>query len=106
MQKMIRWAALALPALLLAGCAANPLEALRPAENTATVETAATPQPQTLNVYATEALLPAVQAYATAQQVTLNTTDDPAAADLVVLDHTLGDLVEGVDVTSDIYLTS
>ena len=106
MLKMIRWAALALPALLLAGCAANPLEALRPAENTATVETAATPQPQTLNVYATEALLPAVQAYAAAQQVTLNPTDDPNAADLVVLDHTPGDLVEGVDVTSDTLLAA
>ena len=74
MLKTIRFAALALPALLLAGCAANPL---RPAEHTATVETAATPQPQTLNVYATDALLPALQDYATTQEVTLNVTDDP-----------------------------
>lgn len=82
MQKMTRFAALALPALLLAGCAANPLEALQPTQNTATVETAAAPQPQTLNVYATDALLPALQAYADAQDVELQITQDPAAADL------------------------
>ena len=106
MQKMIRFAALALPALLLAGCAANPLEMLQPAENTATVETAAAPAPQTLNVYATEALLPAVQAYAAAQQVTLNVTDDPAGADLALLDNTPGDLVQGMDVMSDTLLSA
>ena len=106
MQKMIRFAALALPALLLAGCAANPLEVLRPAENTATVETAAAPAPQTLSVYATQALLPALQDYAAAQQVTLNVTEDPAAADLAVLDHTPGDIIEGVDVMSDTLLSA
>ena len=104
--KMIRFAALALPALLLAGCAANPLTMLGPTENTATVETAAAPAAQTLNVYATDALLPALQAYADAQQVTLNRTDDPAAADLAALDHTPGDLVDGLDVAGDTLLAA
>lgn len=103
MLKTIRFAALALPALLLAGCAANPL---RPTEHTATVETAATPQPQTLNVYATDALLPALQDYATTQEVTLNVTDDPAAADLLALDYKPDGLVEGVDVMSDTLLAA
>lgn len=103
MLKTIRFAALALPALLLAGCAANPLH---PAEHTATVETAATPQPQTLNVYATDALLPALQDYATTQEVTLNVTDDPAAADLLALDYKPDGLVEGVDVMSDTLLAA
>lgn len=103
MLKTIRFAALALPALLLAGCAANPL---RPAEHTATVETAATPQPQTLNVYATDALLPALQDYATTQEVTLNVTDDPTAADLLALDYKPDGLVEGVDVMSDTLLAA
>lgn len=103
MLKTIRFAALALPALLLAGCAANPL---RPAEHTATVETAATPQPQTLNVYATDALLPALQDYAATQEVTLNVTDDPAAADLLALDYKPDGLVEGVDVMSDTLLAA
>lgn len=103
MLKTIRFAALALPALLLAGCAANPL---RPAEHTATVETAATPQPQTLNVYATDALLPALQDYATTQEVTLNVTEDPAAADLLALDYKPDGLVEGVDVMSDTLLAA
>lgn len=106
MQKMTRFAALALPALLLAGCAANPLEALQPTQNTATVETAAAPQPQTLNVYATDALLPALQAYADAQDVELQIAQDPAAADLLALDHTPGGLVEGVDVMSDTLLSA
>ena len=104
--KMIRFAALALPALLLAGCAANPLTMLGPTENTATVETAAAPAAQTLNVYATDALLPALQAYADAQQVALNRTDDPAAADLAALDHTPGDLVDGLDVAGDTLLAA
>lgn len=103
MLKTIRFAALALPALLLAGCAANPL---RPAEHTATVETAATPQPQTLNVYATDALLPALQDYAATQEVTLNVTEDPAAADLLALDYKPDGLVEGVDVMSDTLLAA
>lgn len=103
MLKTIRFAALALPVLLLAGCAANPL---RPAEHTATVETAATPQPQTLNVYATDALLPALQDYATTQEVTLNVTEDPAAADLLALDYKPDGLVEGVDVMSDTLLAA
>lgn len=106
MLKTIRFAALALPALLLAGCAANPLESLHTAGDTATVETAATPQPQTLNVYTTDALLPALQAYATAQDVTLNVTEDPAAADLLALDYKPDGLVEGVDVMSDTLLAA
>ena len=56
MQK-IKSAALALPALLLAGCAAA-----LPAENTATIETAAAAAPQTLKVYTSASLAPAAQA--------------------------------------------
>ena len=59
------------------------------------METAAAPAAQTLNVYATDALLPALQGLCRRQQVTLNVTDDPAAADLAALDHTPGDLVDG-----------
>lgn len=106
MLKTIRFAALALPALLLAGCAANPLESLHTAGDTATVETAATPQPQTLNVYTTDALLPALQAYAVAQDVTINVTEDPAAADLLALNYKPDGLVEGVDVMSDTLLAA
>ena len=103
MQKMIRFAALALPALLLAGCTAGPLQS---AGEAATVETAPAPQPQTLNVYATDALMPALQAYASARDVTLQVTEDVGAADLAVLDHTPGDLLEGVDVMSDTLLAA
>lgn len=112
MLKHIRLAALALPTLLLAGCALDAqqilnndaLSSLFPAENTATVETAATPEPQSLTVYATPALLPALQAYAQEQQVQLNVLADPGAVDLVALDHTPAGLVEGVDVQSDTLL--
>ena len=46
-------AALALPALLLAGCSlADVQAAVLPAENTATIETAPTAAPQSLTVYA------------------------------------------------------
>ena len=68
MQK-IKSAALALPALLLAGCAAA-----LPAENTATIETAAAAAPQTLKVYTSASLAPAAQAYAEAQGVALTLT--------------------------------
>ena len=61
MQK-IKSAALALPALLLASCAAA-----LPAENTATIETAAAAAPQTLKVYTSASLAPAAQAYAEAE---------------------------------------
>ena len=45
--------ALALPALLLAGCSlADVQAAVLPAENTATIETAPTAAPQSLTVYA------------------------------------------------------
>lgn len=111
MQKMIRLAALALPALLLAGCAMDPQQLLQdsglfPAENTATLETAATPQPQTLTAYAPDGLQPALQAYADNQQVQLNLLADPNAVDLVMLDYAPGDLVEGVDVMSDTLLAA
>lgn len=109
MQMKFRLAALALPALLLAGCTLEPrqvLDQLLPAENTATVETAATPQPQTLTAYATAALLPALQQYADTQQVALNALGDPGAVDLVAMDHLPGDLVEGVDVMSDTLLAA
>ena len=72
MQK-IKSAALALPALLLAGCAAA-----LPAENTATIETAAAAAPQTLKVYTSASLAPAAQAYAEAQGVALTLTDEGA----------------------------
>lgn len=104
--KMLRFAALALPALLLAGCAANPLSVLESSGTPATVETAAAPAPQTLNVYATDALMPALQAYAAAQQVTLNVTGDPASADLAALDHTPGASMDGLDVMSDTLLSA
>lgn len=78
MQK-IKSAALALPALLLAGCAAA-----LPAENTATIETAAAAAPQTLKVYTSASLAPAAQAYAEAQGVALTLTDEAASADLLL----------------------
>ena len=74
MQKMIRFAALALPALLLAGCAAP--WAGQPAGPAATVETAAAAAPQALRVYASDALLPALEDYAAVQGVELTVLED------------------------------
>lgn len=99
MQK-IKSAALALPALLLAGCAA----AVLPAENTATIETAAAAAPQTLKVYASASLAPAAQAYAAAQDVEVTLTDDAVSADLLLTDHTPGGSL--LDVTSDTLLAA
>ena len=74
-------AALALPALLLAGCSlADVQAAVLPAENTATIETAPTAAPQSLTVYASASLTPAARAYADAQGVALTETDDAGAA--------------------------
>ena len=98
MQK-IKSAALALPALLLAGCAAA-----LPAENTATIETAAAAAPQTLKVYTSASLAPAAQAYAEAQGVTLTLTDEAASADLLLTDHAPGGSL--LDVTSDTLLAA
>ena len=98
MQK-IKSAALALPALLLAGCAAA-----LPAENTATIETAAAATPQTLKVYTSASLAPAAQAYAEAQGVTLTLTDEAASADLLLTDHAPGGSL--LDVTSDTLLAA
>lgn len=98
MQK-IKSAALALSALLLAGCAAA-----LPAENTATIETAAPAGPQTLRVYASASLAPAAQAYAAAQDVEVTLTDDAASADLLLTDHTPGSSL--LDVTSDTLLAA
>ena len=98
MQK-IKSAALALPALLLAGCAAA-----LPAENTATIETAAAAAPQTLKVYTSASLAPAAQAYAEAQGVALTLTDEAASADLLLTDHALGGSL--LDVTSDTLLAA
>ena len=81
MQKTLAPAALALSALLLTACAAAP------AQSAATVETAPEPAPQALTAYATDGLAPALQAYADAQGVTLNWTEDAAAANLLALDH-------------------
>ena len=79
MQSKKAAAALALPALLLAGCSLSDVTAaVLPAENTATIETAPTPAPQELRVYASASLAPAAQAYAAAQGVTLTLTDDAA----------------------------
>ena len=72
--------ALALPALLLAGCSlADVQAAVLPAENTATIETAPTAAPQSLTVYASASLAPAARAYADAQGVALTVTDDAGA---------------------------
>ena len=90
MQK-IKSAALALPALLLAGCAAA-----LPAENTATIETAAAAAPQTLKVYTSASLAPAAQAYAEAQGVALTLTDEAASADLLLTDHAQGGSLLGL----------
>ena len=98
MQK-IKSAALALPALLLAGCAAA-----LPAENTATLETAAAAAPQTLKVYTSASLAPAAQAYAEAQGVALTLTDEAASADLLLTDHAPGGSL--LDVTSDTLLAA
>ena len=70
--RIMKSAALVLPALLLAGCSlADVKTAVLPVENTATIETAPTAAPQTLTVYASDALAPAARAYAEAQGVTL-----------------------------------
>ena len=98
MQK-IKSAALALPALLLAGCAAA-----LPAENTATIETAAAAAPPTLKVYSSASLAPAAQAYAEAQGVALTLTDEAASADLLLTDHAPGGSL--LDVTSDTLLAA
>ena len=81
MQKQITQAALALSALLLTACAAAPVESV------ATVETAPEPAPQVLTAYAADGLAPALQAYADAQGVALNWTDDASTASLLALDH-------------------
>ena len=75
--RIMKSAALVLPALLLAGCSlADVKTAVMPVENTATIETAPTAAPQTLTVYASDALAPAARAYAEAQGVTLTMTAD------------------------------
>ena len=104
MQKMIRFAALALPALLLAGCAAP--WAGQPAGPAATVETAAAAAPQALRVYASDALLPALEDYAAVQGVELTVLEDASQADLVALDHAPGGLTEGLDINSDSLLAA
>lgn len=98
-------AALALPALLLAGCSlADVQAAVLPAENTATIETAPTAAPQSLTVYASASLAPAAKAYADAQGVALTETDDAGAADLLLVDHASGGSL--LDVTSDTLLAA
>ena len=93
MQKQIIPAALALSALLLTACAAAPVESV------ATVETAPEPAPQVLTAYAADGLAPALQAYADAQGVALNWTDDASTASLLALDHQPDGTT--LDVTSD-----
>ena len=98
-------AALALPALLLAGCSLADVQAtVLPAENTATIETAPTAAPQSLTVYASASLAPAARAYADAQRVALTETDDAGAADLLLVDHASGGSL--LDVTSDTLLAA
>ena len=104
MRKWISLAALALPALLLAGCTAGPLAGLQQTQPAATVETAAAPPPQTLTAYASPALQPALQAYAAAQGVTLTLADEAAAAELVALDYDPAGLVQGLDAAQDTLL--
>ena len=107
MRMVTRYAAPLLAALLLAGCAApGPLAALLPAENTATVETAPTPAPQELTAYASASLAPALQAYATAQGVTLTMTDDAAAADLLLTGSDPTAAANCLPVSSDTLLTA
>ena len=103
--RIMKSAALVLPALLLAGCSlADVKTAVLPVENTATIETAPTAVPQTLTVYASDALAPAARAYAEAQGVTLTMTADAAAADLLLTDHAPGGSL--LDVTSDTLLAA
>ena len=103
--RIMKSAALVLPALLLAGCSlADVKTAVLPVENTATIETAPTAAPQTLTVYASDALAPAARAYAEAQGVTLTLTADAAAADLLLTDHAPGGSL--LDVTSDTLLAA
>ena len=79
--RIMKSAALALPALLLAGCSlADVKTAVLPVENPATIETAPTAAPQTLTVYASDALAPAARAYAEAQGVTLTMTAAAASS--------------------------
>ena len=98
MQKQITPAALALSALLLTACAAAPVESV------ATVETAPEPAPQVLTAYAADGLAPALQAYADAQGVALNWTDDASTASLLALDHQPDGAT--LDVTSDTLLAA
>ena len=98
MQKQITPAALALSALLLTACTAAPVESV------ATVETAPEPAPQVLTAYAADGLAPALQAYADAQGVALNWTDDASTASLLALDHQPDGTP--LDVTSDPLLTA
>lgn len=83
---MKRLFAILLSACLLAGCAALP----GLSSSAATAETALPPSPtaapQELAVYCPAGALPALLAYADAQGVALTQVDDPAAADLAVLD--------------------
>lgn len=99
MRTFTRLAALALPAMLLAGCAAQT------AADAATVETAASPAPQALTAYADDALAPALTAYADARGVTLTLTDDASAAALLATDCR-PDAVNGLDITSDTLLSA
>ena len=103
--QIVKYAAAALPVLLLAGCSLTDVTpAVLPAENTATIETAPTAAPQALTVYASAPLAPAAKAYAAAQGVTLTLTDDAAAADLWLCDYApSGSLL---DVTSDTLLAA
>lgn len=96
MRNFLSLAALALPALLLAGCTAE-----TQAQPAATVETAAAPQPQTLTAYASPALQPALQAYAAGQGVTLTLAGDASAAELIALDYDPAGLVQGLDAAQD-----
>ena len=98
MQKQITPAALALSALLLTACAAAPVESV------ATVETAPEPTPQVLTAYAADGLAPALQAYADAQGVALNWTDDASTASLLALDHQPDGAT--LDMTSDTLLAA
>ncbi len=98
MQKQLTPAALACAAALLTACAAAPVESV------ATVETAPEPAPQVLTAYAADGLAPALQAFADAQGVALNWTEDAAAASLLALDHQPDTAT--LDVTGDTLLAA
>lgn len=90
-----------LAACLLAGCAGVPSLTAAPAATPSATAPAPTAASQELTVCAGAAVLPALRAYAEARGVTLTETDDPAAADLAVLDAPPTDAAAYRDLLAD-----